>query len=215
MNFLSNWLAKITKGGDEEGSFPIQQFEMNERVGDAYIASPYGVHANLPENQPALNISPDGTILMGIDPVGRIKVEAGEVVFYHPITKSKIHFKNNKDIDIESETDINAQCKNINANVSENIIATVDGDIDATVGGDLNAAVTGDIVASCVNLNATATTKVTVTAPNTELNGDMKINGNLEVTGTIKGAGVTDTITNVTLNSHLTPALGVSPTPGT
>lgn len=207
MNFLSNWLAKITKGGDEKLSFPIQQFEMNGRIGDSYIVSPYGVHANLPENQPAINVSPDGTILMGIDPIGRIKVEAGEVVFYHPITKSKIHFKNNHDIDVETEADVNIQCKNINASVSE--------DINAIVGGDLNATVTGDIVASCDNLNATATTKVTITAPNTELNGDMKINGNLEVTGTIKGAGVTDTITNVTLNSHLTPALGVPPTPGT
>ena len=144
MNFLSNWLAKITKKGDESKSFPIQQFEMNGRVGDAYVVSPYGVHANLPEGQPALNMSPDGTILMGIDPVGRIKVEAGEVVFYHPITKSKIHFKNNKDIDIETETDINATCDNI---------------------------------------NVTATTKATVTAPDIALIGNVAITGDLSVSG--------------------------------
>lgn len=194
MNFLSNWLAKITKKSDESLSFPIQQFEINGRIGDAYIVSPYGMHANLSEGQPALNLSPDGTILMGIDPVGRIKVESGEVVFYHPKTKSKIHFKNNKNIDIETETDINIQCKNINANVSENI--------DAIVGGDINANVTGDIIASCVNLNATATTKATVTAPNIELIGNVTINGNLVATGSIDGAGIKDTITNVTLNTH-------------
>ena len=100
MNFLGNWLAKITKKGNETGSFPIQQFEMNGRIGDAYVVSPYGMHANLPANQPALNMSPDGTILMGIDPIGRIKVESGEVVFYHPVTKSKTHYKNDGDIDI-------------------------------------------------------------------------------------------------------------------
>jgi len=161
MNFLSNWLAKITKKGNETGSFPIQQFEMNGRIGDAYVASPYGMHANLPEGQPALNMSPDGTILMGIDPIGRIKVEAGEVIFYHPVTKSKIHFKNNKDIDLQTES------------------------------------------------------KAIVTAPNIELNGNVVINGGLAVTGTVSGAGVTDTITNVTLNSHTTPAFGVPPTPGT
>lgn len=116
MNFLSNWLAKITKKGDESLSFPIQQFEMNGRIGDAYIVFPYGMHANLPEGQPALNMSPDGTILMGIDPIGRIKVEAGEVVFYHPGTKSNIHFKNNNDIDIETSANINATANTINLN---------------------------------------------------------------------------------------------------
>lgn len=102
MNLLSNWLAKITKKGDEKLSFPIQQFEMNGRVGDAYLVAPYGMHSNLPENQPALNMSPDGTILMGIDPIGRIKVEEGEVIFYHPITKSSTLYKNNGDIDIDA-----------------------------------------------------------------------------------------------------------------
>lgn len=167
MNFISNWLAYITKKGDESKSFPIQQFEMNGRVGDAYVVSPYGVHANLPEGQPALNMSPDGTILMGIDPVGRIKVEAGEVVFYHPITKSKIHFKNNKDIDIETETDINASCANANINASV--------DINATASGDINAV--------CDNLNASATTKATVTAPDIELAGNVVITGTLDVGG--------------------------------
>jgi len=74
------------------------------------------MHANLPEGQPALNMSPDGTILMGIDPIGRIKVEAGEVVFYHPKTKSNIHFKNNNDIDIETSGNINASANTINLN---------------------------------------------------------------------------------------------------
>jgi len=175
MNFLSNWLAHITKKGDESKSFPIQQFKMNDRVGDAYIVAPYGVHYNLVVGQPALNVSPDGTILMGIDPIGRIKVEAGEVVFYHPITKSKIHFKNNHDIDVETETDVNIQCKNINANVTE--------DINAIVGGDINATVTGDIVASCDNLNATAATAATITAPNIALIGNVAITGGFTVNG--------------------------------
>lgn len=183
MNFLSNWLAYITKKGDESKSFPIQQFKMNDRTGDSYICAPYGMHSNLPVDQPALNMSPDGTILMGIDPVGRIKVEEGEVVFYHPITKSKIHFKNNHDIDVETETDVNVQCKNINANVSENIVAVVAGDINATVTGDINAIVTGDIVASCANLNATASTKATITAPDIALIGNVAITGLFTVNG--------------------------------
>jgi len=137
MRSLSNWSAQITKVGDESKSYPIQQFTMNGRTGDAYIAAPYGMHYNLPVNQEALNISPDGTILMGIDPVGRIKVEAGEVVFYHPKTKSKIHFKNNKDIDIETETDINATCDNANINAATMATITapdikLDGNVEIT-----------------------------------------------------------------------------------
>jgi len=137
MRSLGNWSAQITKVGDESKSYPIQQFTMNGRTGDAYIAAPYGMHYNLPVNQEALNISPDGTILMGIDPVGRIKVEAGEVVFYHPKTKSKIHFKNNKDIDIETETDINATCDNANINAATMATITapdikLDGNVEIT-----------------------------------------------------------------------------------
>lgn len=153
MNFLSNWLAKITKGGDEELSFPIQQFEMNDRIGDAYITAPYGMHYNLPADQPALNISPDGTILMGIDPIGRIKVEAGEVVFYHPITKSKIHFKNNHDIDIETEADLNAVCDNLNATVETK--ATVTAPESEFIG---NVTVTGNLtVTGSTTLSSTVT----------------------------------------------------------
>lgn len=153
MNFLSNWLAKITKSGSEDLSFPIQQFEMNGRTGDAYVVSPYGMHANLPANQSALNLSPDGTILMGIDPIGRIKVEAGEVVFYHPITKSKIHFKNNNDIDIETETDINATCDNINVIAATK--ATVTAPESEFIG---NVTITGNLtVTGATALSATVT----------------------------------------------------------
>lgn len=132
MNFLSNWLAYITKKGSESLSFPIQQFKMNGRVGDAYIVSPYGVHANLPVNQPALNLSPDGTILMGVDPVGRIKIEAGEVVFYHPVTKSKTHYKNNGDIDLQTASKAIVTAPNIELNGD----VTISGNLQ--VGGDFN-----------------------------------------------------------------------------
>jgi len=155
MRFLSNWLAYITKKGDESKSFPIQQFEMNGRVGDAYVVSPYGVHANLIEGQPALNMSPDGTILMGIDPIGRIKVEAGEVVFYHPITKSKIHFKNNKDIDIETETDINASCDNINVNATTKATVTAP---DVEIIGNVKITGTVDITGATTIIGATSIT---------------------------------------------------------
>ncbi len=150
---LGSWSAVITKPGNESGSLPIQQFEMNGRFGDAYIAAPYGMHYNLPVNQSALNISPDGTILMGIDPVGRIKVEAGEVVFYHPGTKSKIHFKNNSDIDIETEADINATCNNINVIAATK--ATVTAPESEFIG---NVTITGDLtVTGATTLSATVT----------------------------------------------------------
>lgn len=53
-------------------------------------------------------------------------------------------------------------------------------------------------------------------------NGDVVINGltigsdgSITTAGTIQAAGITDTVTTVTLNTHSHSALGAAPTPGT
>ncbi len=114
---IRKWWAKITKKSDEAGQFPIQQVSYLGRVADAVILFPYGMHANLPVDQLGLLIDKTGRVFMGTSAVGRIAVEEGEVVFYHPGTKSKTHYKASGDIDIDSKAgggNINITAKDVN-----------------------------------------------------------------------------------------------------
>lgn len=92
--------AKITRAGKDDQTYPVQQATYLGRVTDAFVLFPYGMHANLPADQLGLMLDERGRVFMGTSAVGRIAVEDGEVVFYHPGTLSKLHFKANGDIDI-------------------------------------------------------------------------------------------------------------------
>ena len=136
MSKLRNLWAKITRKGSEEGEYPIQQATYLERVTDVFLLFPYGMHANLPAGQLGLLLS--DKILIGTSAIGRITVEEGEVVFYHPGTKTKMHFKANGDLDIESA----------NVNIKATTVA-VDGDL--TVTGDV--VVVGEVTGNGVDLS--------------------------------------------------------------
>ena len=136
---IKKWWAKITRKGDESGQFPIQQVSYLGRVSDAMILFPYGMHANLPVDQLGLLIDKNGRVFMGTSAVGRIAVEEGEVVFYHPGTKSKIHFKESGDIDVVSANNVNIQATT----------TAIDGDL--TVTGDITA--TGEVTGNGVDLS--------------------------------------------------------------
>lgn len=176
-------LCRFSKKETDATQFPIQQVEYLEKAGDSFVVLPYGVHANIPEDFLGLLLSAQeqNRFVMPLSSKERIHpVESGEVVFFHPVTKSKIHFKNNGDIDIETEADINVICANANITASE------------------------DINAICDNINVTAATKATVTAPESEFVGNVTISGDLTVTGattlsdevTSNGKDISDTHTH-------------------
>lgn len=155
--------AVITLGGADDKELPIQQLSYNGKVADAEIIFPYGVHANLSADNNTLCIvfavegQEDYRAAMGYTPALRPKpLEEGEVVFYHPLTQSKIHFRNNGDIDID--------------------VAGDNGDLNATIKKDLNIIVAGD---ATIDVTGTAT----VTAPTTNWTGNINLNGDLDVTG--------------------------------
>lgn len=131
--------AKITRKGSENGTYPIQQATYLGRVSDFITLFPYGMHANLPVGQLGLIVDSKGRIFMGTSAVGRIAVEEGEVVLYHPQTKSKIHFKSNADLDIDT-TDASG---NVNINTVE---------ANLTASGDVNVKATNVNVDAVVNL---------------------------------------------------------------
>lgn len=155
--------AVITLAGTDDKQIPIQQITYNGKVADAEIIFPYGVHANLSADNNTFCIvfavegQEDYRAAMGYTPGLRPKPLAeGEVVFYHPLTQSKTHYRNNGDIDID--------------------VTGENGDFNITIKKDLNITVGGD-----VNIEVTGT--ATVTAPTTNWEGDINLDGNIDVTG--------------------------------
>ena len=159
---MKKFWAKITKKATELGKYSIQQGTYLGRVTDFFALFPYGMHANLPSDQLGLVIDEEGRVFLSSSAIGRITVEEGEVVFFHPATKSKTHYKASGDIDIDTtvaDANINLNAKEVNVTV-ENVNITASGDanvkavnvkIDATkidlgVGGAAIARV-GDAVA--------------------------------------------------------------------
>ena len=134
-------------GGDAGKAFPQQQGKALDRVGDMFVASPYGLYSNLPDGQLFKVIDEDGRVVLGLTVERPDGIEQGEVVVFHPGTDTKIHLKNNGDIDIESAK------VNITASDSVNIDAPT---TNIGVGGKKIALnndpiVAGKIVASGTN----------------------------------------------------------------
>ena len=177
--------AIITLGGSDDKDFPIQQVDYLGKAVDCEMISPYGHHANLPINKQvlltmwAVQGQEDYRVGMGYTPKLRPKdLPVGEVVFYHPLTKSRIQFKNNGDIEIDATGD------------NGSVVLTVNKDLSITVLGDTN-----------INISGTAT----VTCPTTNWTGDINLTGNLDVSGsttlgatvTSNGKDISDTHTHV------------------
>ncbi len=151
--------AKITRKSDESGVYPIQQSTSLGRISDVFVLFPFGMHANVPVDQLGLLIDRQGKIFMGTSAVGRIVVEEGEVVFYHPKSKSKIHFRDSGDVDVETQTDVNINANNVNIDaavtnlgVGGAAIARAGDVVEVTVVGGSSAGThSGTITAGGVN----------------------------------------------------------------
>ena len=126
------------------------------------------MHGNLPVDQLGLLIDQQGRIFMGTSAVGRIAVEEGEVVFYHPKTNSKIHFKDSGDLDIDA--------KNVTITTSEDAIINAAGDASVTAGGAVDVQATGN---------------VTLTAPTVAVVGNLTVSGTVISIGEVTANGIT------------------------
>lgn len=179
--------GRIEQAGSDDNDFPVQAVSYFGKKINCNIIFPYGVHANLPVDSLITMFSVGGDdankVGLGGMPANRIKnLPEGEVVFFHPITKSKMHFRNNGDIDIETPGNINVNCVAavIEAEVSIDItspittfngIVVVNGALNATsgllvsglaiIGGDL--AISGDLTNAGVNIGSTHVHSVTWT----------------------------------------------------
>lgn len=206
---MKNYIKKavIAKSGKDDTERPVQQIESLGKTTDAEIIFPYGVHANLPEGSllvvlPVLDQSSNLVAFGGL-PNERIQVESGEVVFFHPLTKSRVHFKKDGNIEINSlEKDLLVTCKNAIIKSSGNVDITVSGNSNVTINGDANLTVSGNL---------------TVEAPTTDWNGNINLTGDLTASGTVEGttevvgAGISLS-THTHIGSPTAPTGAISPT---
>lgn len=101
---LSAIWAKIT-GKDKRKQYPDQQASALGRLGDYTIVYPYGMHCDLPSD----------TLLRVIAPGIAIPVTVkrpsdgaqGEPMFFHPESNTRIIARNNGDLDIFTNGDVN------------------------------------------------------------------------------------------------------------
>ena len=134
---LMRW-ARVTRPGDDTGDFPIQQVGYLGKIGDALVWFPYGMHANIPADELALALSmqgnPEARVVLPGSPKKRIKVAAGEVVFFHPDTGTKIHLMADGSIEIVAVGDVNVTTPT-NSKM-DSVVHTNEGDLKVV--GDLD-----------------------------------------------------------------------------
>lgn len=119
---------------NNDSQFPIQQIEYLGKVADCLIVFPYGQFSRLPKDQLLVVLSigaeEENRVAMGSgDPADRPEIEQGEMVYFHPLSKTFLKFKNNGELEIDSKGDLNI---------------TVVGDCNITPSGIVNLGSGGD-----------------------------------------------------------------------
>lgn len=113
---LSELWGKIT-GKDARKKTPTQQAAVLNRIGNYVVVYPYGMYCDLPNNVLIKMLSEDSALPCT---VSRPESEQGEIIIFHPVTGSKIVFKNDGSIDMTAPT-INITA---NMNVTGNVAFT-------------------------------------------------------------------------------------------
>jgi len=221
INMIRNMTRRsvITLAGDDAGDYPVQQITYLGKATECEMISPYGLHANLPVGVTLLTTwsvqgQEDNRVGMGYTPKLRPKeLPEGELVLYHPLTGSKIHYKNNGDIDI----DVTGDNGDLNVTIKKDLNITVNGNASINVVGNAAVDIDGD---AAIDIDGTATVDCPTTNWTGDINltGKLNINGDLEVSGsstlsatvTSNGKDISDTHTHV--GSPTAPSGSVTPT---
>lgn len=158
-------LARISAASADDRDFPDHQIGFLGKEGNAIAWYPFGFHANPDKGALAMLFAiggnPEARHVLPGSPKERIKpLAAGEVVYYHPATGSKVHMRADGSIDIDAQLDLNVT-------VAGDAVINVTGDADIDIGGSMAIDSVGD---------------VEVTAPNFNVTGDVEIDGDLTVT---------------------------------
>jgi len=129
-------LVRFSRKESDDKIYHSQQVEALGKAFDTVTIMPYGLHANVPIDFLGVLLQigsqEQGRVVLPTANKERIQgLESGELIVFHPQTKSVIHFKNNGDIDITSDNDMSVAAGKIK----------LDGDVDisgkCTITGDL------------------------------------------------------------------------------
>lgn len=179
-------VGRISLGAQGDASpMPVQQVSYLGKTGDAFMAFPYGLHANVPPAYLALLFAQDGKpearLAYPMSPKQRpLALPEGEFVVYNPVTKTEVRFLANGDLAVTTKT---GQSIFINA---LDMTLTLLGNFLANVTGNLTANATGAVVIAAQG-NATVSSPQTIT-----LGGNVVVTGTLTVNGVEVGAHVHD-----------------------
>ena len=162
--------ARVTLAGSDDKQFPTQQVEYLEKPGDCFMVFPYGMHGNA---------TPDSLVMM-FSVYGDAAQRAG--IPTTPQERPQMaagefclyHPKTQSIIHFRSES----------------------GDIDI----DVVKNKAGNININTTKANVTASDSVNVTAPNTNITGDVNITGDTVMTGNATVTGSTTLSSTVTSN---------------
>lgn len=194
--------AVITAITSDDKDFPIHQIDYLDKIANAFAWYPFGFHANPGNTTLAVVLSVGGNsenrVVFPGSPKERLDVNGnmptplkeGEVVMYHPATKSYLHFLQDGTIDIDSQKDVNIR-------VAGNMLADVEGNLTADVEGILDVDVKG-----ITTIDGIADVKIT--APNLIIAGNVDITGKLELTGAYEQTGTFEQTGNADLGLSAT-----------
>ena len=201
---LLRW-ALVTAAGDDVLDFPVQKVTYLGKTSDAVTWFPYGYHANMPAGTlgvlMAMQGLPEGQIMFGGSPYARGypagPLASGEVLIYHPESKSKLHFKDGGHVDLilsESGSEFWIGCDGDGVLTSENTLIGAQTKVTILGWGGVTILTGGTIILQGAVLD--------VNAANTDFSGNVSINGTFTVNsenymshthgGVAPGSGHTD-----------------------
>lgn len=172
--------AVITAVTDDSEAYPQGQCEHNGKTINYTRLSPYGLDSNPPKDFHLLLLSSQGQegVRFGIASNMNSRksgLKEGEIAVYNPVTKSFVFFKENGDIEIDSQKDVVVKTKG-NVVVTPGGSATIDSS-DVKLGGTsgLKALATEDLL-TLYNTHTHPETGGTTGVPNQQASAEKTVN---------------------------------------
>lgn len=142
---LIRWAA-IESSGDDGGDFPVQQVAYLGRSGSSTAWFPYGFHAVAESGDLGLLLATSGLSdsrahIPG-SPQKRPKVKPGEVVMYHPKTKSWVYFLNDGTVEVIAKGNLRMKVTGQASVEAASIVGTAASSVALTAP---SIALTGDV----------------------------------------------------------------------